>query len=580
MAKNFMNIRFHAAEQSREELENVVSRPRPMRGVTRAGGGGPLRTDFDNDEAAARYYLSRVLNRDERPAMRGLTAPERPEMVPDMHLQETRESPLTKTRLVRFEQTKSSIPVFGSQVIVELNKKRQLVAVNGQLAAIGNINIIPSISPKEALDSIAELVGVPVDELEVTEQPTTTLYQDNEKAWHLAYFFKKIPAAPEEAAEDARASRGHGFGPSPRTKFLKINYLVDAHDRKVLFYYSATPALSICRGLDELDINQKFYGLLVEDAFELNDPLRKIKTYSLDFKDVGAPVPANAIRNAKADFMETNKAAVSAHVNAMKVYDFYKSVLMRDGVDDKGMELVSIINCAYSDEEQPPEWHNAVWWENRMWYGQAKDGNGNMRSFSRYLDIIAHELTHGVTQYTADLVYQGESGALDESFSDIFGVIINNWSKSDVGQWDWELGARFVDDALPLRDLSNPARTYNQGDPNKTPYPDHMNNYKQTKKDSGGVHTNSNIHNKAAYNVLSATDNAGQKVFPPAEVAVMYYLCLNRLNSLATFSDTLQALVDVANTLYAGDAKDARENKIQYILNAYQQVGIGLPPSE
>ncbi len=191
-----------------------------------------------------------------------------------------------------------------------------------------------------------------------------------------------------------------------------------------------------------------------------------------------------------------------------------------------------------------------------------------MRSFSRFLDVIAHELTHGVTEYTSSLVYQDQSGALNESFSDIFGVIIKNWylvgPDSDVGSWNWEIGSGLGNGGLPLRDLSNPTRT---GDP------DHMDQYLVTTQDSGGVHTNSGIPNKAAYNLLTATDDQGQRVFPARDVAILYYLTLSRLNPLATFQKTLQVLLDVAETLYAGDPAE-RDAKRAHIRQAYEKVGI------
>ena len=156
-----------------------------------------------------------------------------------------------------------------------------------------------------------------------------------------------------------------------------------------------------------------------------------------------------------------------------------------------------------------------------MWYGQEQDQNGSLRSTARYLDVIAHELTHGITQYTSNLVYQDQSGALNESFSDIFGVIVNNWclhgADSDVAAWSWEIAPGWRPNGLPLRDLRNPQAGW--AHPTTCGLPGHA-------ADSGGVHTNSNIHNKAAYNVLTAVDAKGARVFRPRDVAVLYYLTL------------------------------------------------------
>lgn len=572
MAKAFESVRLHVADRDAQELETVATRTR-LRGMAR-GEEEEVRKTFHNDEAAARFFLSQVLERDARPAMRGLTAPERSELVPDLEYVSSQNLPLTRTRLVRFGQTKSSIPVFGSQAVVELGEDREMVSLSAELADVRGVSPIASLSAAEALAGVARAAGVDVEELAEVEPPSLTFYHDEEKdAWHLAYLFKKVPAAPPELAESlaGRRSHGHGTTSSPRQRHPRVNYLIDAHDGEMLFYYSANPLIDVpskLRGVDENGDPRQFWGRLVEDEFELNDPLRALKTFDLELGDIDrAPMPAAPVRHGGADFDRSNTAAVSAHVNAMVVYDFYKSVLMRDGVDDKGMDLVSVVNVTSAQDQPPPEWGNAVWWDNKMWYGQTRAGDG-LRSFSRFLDVIAHELTHGVTENTSNLVYRNQSGALNESFSDIFGVIIANWhhqgADSDVGTWDWEIGKGLGRGGLPLRDFRDPRRTQD---------PDHMDDYVRTTWDSGGVHTNSNIHNKAAYNVLTATDAEGRRVFPAREVAVLYYLCLSRLQSLATFAQTRQALIDAASTFYAGDPEE-RTRKVQAIRDAYDAVGI------
>ncbi|HKM55035.1 MAG TPA: M4 family metallopeptidase [Isosphaeraceae bacterium] len=568
MAVPFHQVRFHIQDQKGKDPEEIAQ-PRVVRG---AGLTAP-KTVFDNDEAAARYYLGKVMDRDLRPVVRGITAESRPEIVPDMRLQKVQEQSLTGTRLVSFEQTQASIPIFGSRATVELDKKRGLVAVQARIAEVDQVPAVPSISQKQALASIAQLVGIKPGQLEskVTQPASLTFFYDsNNKSWHLSMLFEEVPFAPAQFSKDQIGSIGHGLGRSPRDDFPVFDYLVDAHDGEVLFYYSKAPTVARCSGIDELGVTQTFYGEKTHDGFELHDALRRLKTYDLRLADLTSSFPKDPIRNPDAKF--ASSSGVSAHVNAARVYDFYKSVLMRDGVDDKGMELVSVVNCTYSADEAPPQWRNAIWWKNRMWYGQTKNGNSSFQSFSRYLDVIAHELTHGVTQFTAGLVYRDESGALDESFSDIFGVIINNWytigADSSTNRWNWEIGPALGKNGLPFRDMSNPMRTSD---------PDHMDDYKRTTQDSGGVHTNSNIHNKAAYNVLTAQDARGVSVFSSRDVAVLYYLCLSRLGSMATFVDALQSLIEVAKTFYSGDP-GGPGSKVDAILDAYKKVGIVLPP--
>jgi len=351
-----------------------------------------------------------------------------------------------------------------------------------------------------------------------------------------------------------------------------MTYLVDAHDGTILLYYSESPWLdfpSLCTGLDELQTPQSFFGFDKGGVFEMRDPLRNIRTLDFQFGNIlNDPAPTAAVTHASHDFANTNTAAVSAHVNAMRVYDFFNDVLKRDGIDDKGMELVSVVNCTY----KPPgtkDWKNAVWSKKRMWYGQIQNAASGFDSYSRHLDVIAHELAHGVTETTAALKYINESGALSESFSDIFGIVVKNLygpDPDDVSKWDWEIGAGLGKNGGPLRDLSDPARTG---------HPDHMTGYKNLPawQDSGGVHTNSNIHNKAAFHVLTAKDAQGSFLFPPKQAALLYYLTLNRLTAFATFGDVLSTIQNVIRTFWAGRPQEV-QTRIDAVVAAYDRVGI------
>ena len=360
---------------------------------------------------------------------------------------------------------------------------------------------------------------------------------------------------------------------------------MDAHDGSILFYFSSHPSIDLPVknfGLDEDSQEHEFWGRKIGDRFTLDDPLRVVKTYDLNFANLKkANLPITPTSHDSNNWAGANRAAISAHVNATRVYDFYKSELKRDGIDNKGMELVSVVNCAHPARQKPPEWNNAIWWKNRMYYGQVKDGSGRLRSFARFLDIIAHELTHGVTKSTANLAYKKQSGALNESFSDIFGVIIRNWyeagANSDVSNWNWVIGVGLGQNGQDMRDLQNPTRIKFNGSilgmKGMVSYPDHMDNYIVTLADNGGVHINSNIHNKAAYNLLTIGDDYGNRHFTPREVALFYYLTLDRLGQLADFSKALEILIFVASSYYAGDPA-TMQSKVGAIKRAYEAVGI------
>ncbi|MCA9695230.1 MAG: M4 family metallopeptidase, partial [Myxococcales bacterium] len=486
----------------------------------------------------------------------------------------TQASALTDSSVVRFAQTVASIPVFGSHIVVEVGANDELIGVDAEVASVRGTPTEPSLDAAAAAAKVAELVGVEASEIVAADEPWLVFYSDESERWHLAWLLPEVAHAPPDF-RDAKPHKGHRS--SPRRRNARLDYLVDAHDGEVLFYYSLTPGARRggppqvpvkCRGRDASAIDQEFYGLAVHGGFELYDPLQRTRTYDFRGGDTAldTELPELAVRSESADFGPENAAAVSAHVNVARVLDFLRAVLKRNGVDDEGMEVVSIVNCVDSESEDPPEWGNAIWWQNKMWYGQQRVGDA-LLSYSTRLDVIGHELTHGVIEHTSGLIYKNQSGALNESFADIFGIIIANWYEvgpdSDVGDWSWEFLAGLGEDGGPVRDLSNPKRT---GDP------DHMDDLYRGRDDEGGVHVNSNIHNKAAYNVLTAR-RGSKRVFTPRDVAVLYYLCLMRLPQAATFKKALRVLLDVTAMIYSGDAEDA-ERRVEVVRAAYEKVGI------
>ena len=585
-----------AAHVAMHELRWHVTRDadveRPTRTVFVGGGaaGGPMGFDvgdplaapaeaveveisFNTDEAAARYYLDQLLGRDERPALQELTAPNEPRVVPDLRLVETYDLAGTRTKVLRFQQLQHEIPVFGTRAIVELDADRHARSVGAELAEVGNVSPLATISPSDAVKRLAAILKTTTAALADVPPPTLTFYKDvKREVWHLAFLFLGVPGPEHPKATD------HGMAPSPRSASPRLNVLLRATGAgSLLFRYGADPTLADvpvqCHGLDETDQNVKFWGRAVNGVFRLEDAQRKALTFDLQFGDLAtAPVPTNAISSATTDWGDEHRAAISAHYNAARVLDFYNSVLLRDGVDGRSMPLVSLVNCRYRPIGADQSWANAVWYKDRMWYGQKADsGLGRLASYSRFLDVIAHELTHGVTAYTSKLVYQGESGALNESFSDIFGVIISNWDRhtddgGSVDTWSWQIGKGLASNGGPLRDLRDPA---------SLGQPAHMKDFVKTTRDNGGVHTNSNIHNKAAYNVLTAADANGARVFTPFDVATYYYWTLERLNDQATFVKTLEELIDVVSSNHPDDAP-TRDRMVGAITAAYGAVGIGV----
>ncbi|HEY4866316.1 MAG TPA: M4 family metallopeptidase [Candidatus Dormibacteraeota bacterium] len=179
-------------------------------------------------------------------------------------------------------------------------------------------------------------------------------------------------------------------------------------------------------------------------------------------------------------------------------YRLYWDAFQRDSIDDGGMPLLGEVHFGV-------DYDNAFWDGARMMFG---DGDGRLfTGFTAAIDVIGHELTHGVTQDTLGLRYIGQSGALNESISDVFGSLVKQFALNQTAeQADWLIGEGILGPALQgvaLRSMKAPGTAF-EGDVQ----PAHMSGYVRTASDNGGVHINSGIPNHAFY--LAAAAIGGQ----------------------------------------------------------------------
>lgn len=194
-------------------------------------------------------------------------------------------------------------------------------------------------------------------------------------------------------------------------------------------------------------------------------------------------------------------AVVEAFNGLGATWDFYFDVFDRQSIDDEGMSLDATVHYAN-------RYNNAFWNGRQMVFG---DGDGQLfNRFTVALDVIGHELTHGVTQDEAGLLYMFQSGALNESVSDVFGSLIKQKKKGETARTaDWLIGAGLFTAAVngvALRSMKAPGTAYSDSVLGNDPQPDHMNNYVNTYDDNGGVHINSGIPNRAFYLCAYAFD--------------------------------------------------------------------------
>ena len=254
-----------------------------------------------------------------------------------------------------------------------------------------------------------------------------------------------------------------------------------------------------------------------------------------------ATLPGRLVRG-ETDQPGTDKAVNQAFDGAGATYDFFMQVLKRNSIDGKGLRLNSTVHYK-------KDFNNAFWDGRQMVYG---DGDGKrFLNFTGAVDVIAHELTHGITQFSVPgggLVYADQSGALNESISDVFGSMVKQWTlKHTVDKADWLIGAGImapkVGKALrSMADPGNPALTWSGDDQPKT-----MSKYVA----GGDVHTNSGIPNHAFYvTAMLLKGHSWDKAGP------IWYQALSLLTPNASFAEAATATMQAASLLYGANSPE------------------------
>jgi Zn-dependent metalloprotease len=216
---------------------------------------------------------------------------------------------------------------------------------------------------------------------------------------------------------------------------------------------------------------------------------------------------------------------------------YFTKVHRRNSIDDRGLPLDATVHYRRS-------FNNAFWNGRQMVFG---DGDGEIFGrFTQSLDIIGHELTHGVTQFEAGLEYEGQSGALNEHMSDVFGSLVKQYAmKQTARKADWLIGAGLWAPGvhgLALRSMRAPGTAYDDPRVGRDPQPSHMEGYVDTADDNGGVHINSGIPNHAFY--LAAIGFGGHSWVHAGKV---WYLALTkRLRRDADFKAAAKVTIEVA----------------------------------
>ena len=453
------------------------------------------------------------------------------------------ESDTTHVKLV---EKHNNIPVYGSDQTVTLDKENNVKAFFGQVIPNlddKNIPAAASITAEQA-ETIAKAdIEKEIGKVKSYDGVKKDLFvYEKDGNYYLAYLVKASISKPAP-----------GYW----------HYFVDATNGNVIEKYNAVDNITGF-GYGVLGARQSFE--IAQDTktgqFNLFDGKRGQGVHTFDAENMdenwfnlfsqwlgytGEEVES------KSKFFE-DKAAVDAHVNAGKVYDYYKKTFNRNSFDDKGAKLISTVHVGES-------WNNAAWNGVQMMYG---DGDGKtFIPLSAGLDVIGHELTHAVTENSSDLIYQNESGALNEAISDIFGTLVEFYDNRNP---DWEIGEDIYTPGKAgdaLRSMSDPAK---YGDP------DHYSKRYTGTSDNGGVHTNSGIINKQAYLLANGGTHSGVTVtgIGKDKLGAIYYRANTQyFTQSTTFSQARAGAVQAAADLYG-----ATSAEVAAVKQSFSAVGI------
>jgi Zn-dependent metalloprotease len=247
-------------------------------------------------------------------------------------------------------------------------------------------------------------------------------------------------------------------------------------------------------------------------------------------------------------------------------YDLFNNIYQRNSIDNNGMRLDSTVHYRTS-------YDNAFWDGEQMVYGDGdEDLPPDERLFNRFtiaLDVIGHELTHGVTQFEAKLNYIQQSGALNESMSDVFGSLVKQYQHNQSAtEADWIIGAGLLTgnvNGVGIRSMKAPGTAYNDPVLGKDPQPGHMNDYVNTISDNGGVHINSGIPNRAFY--TTAVELGG---YAWEKAGRIWYVTLkDKLTANSKFQDCANLTFQTAGELFGAGSIEQ-----QAVKKGWAEVGL------
>ncbi len=462
---------------------------------------------------------------------------------------------------MKLQQKYKNVPIFGGEIWLHA-RDNKIETLNGRNFPTPKLaSVKPQLTEAQAI----ELVMADVSKKSIVQKASsnTLIKQENTSELFIYHVGEK--------SDDARLTYYLHIRPNILERWV---YFVDANSGEILNKYNYTCTLdgpftatakdlnNVTRTINIQQLGSSYYML------DTQRPMYNKTSSKLPDRPVGGILTIDA-QNTPSDKLKYSHivsnngtswspAAVSAHFNAGLCYDYFRTKFNRNSLDGKGSTIISLINIADDDGKGMD---NAYWNGDYMGYGNGRE---YFKPLAGALDVAGHEMTHGVVGATALLEYQNQSGALNESFADIFGAMID--------RDDWTLGEDVIKaGSYPsgaLRSLQNP----NQGGTRDPGYqPKNMSQYmflKNTEdEDNGGVHINSGIPNYAFY-LFASNANVGKE-----KAEQVYYKALTTyLTRTSKFVDARLAVVKAAAELYGASSAVVTAAKA-----AFDEVGIADP---
>jgi thermolysin len=465
----------------------------------------------------------------------------------------------------RVQQTIENVPVWEGEAIVHLNADGTTADVTDDLKDSIVVNTQSNFSDKDAVKMAKQFYK---DSKHLTEEPIADLWifraEDRD---HLVY---RVQMRREDGTNETS---------------MPVIFVDAQTGEKVFEYDNLQTASGVSLYNGTVDISTSVSG----STYYMEDTIRRMGTFNMN--NTGNTTYGTG--GTQSRYTDTNdiwdttaqKAGVDAHFGAAKTYDYFKNVHGRNGIDGNNGPGSTTAAANSSIALVPSRVHFGSGYNNAFWNGSSMTyGDGDGTSFTPLvtLDIAGHEMTHGVTERTANLTYSGESGAINESMSDVFGAMVELYSRGGTITADtWKIGEQAYTPATTgdaLRYMNNP-HAKSGGGYTADDDPDHYAERYTGTADSGGVHINSGIGNHVFY--LTATGGTHHRsgvtvtgIGTSAAERIWYRALTTYMTSGTNYAGARTATLNAATDLFGSTG-----TQYNTVATAWCAAGIGACPT-